>query len=377
MLAVGGDLKNTFCLADGHRAWMSAHLGDMDNLETLSRRSSGRSAPRDDAPASRPGRRRRRPAPRATATGRWAADHAGGRPVVEVQHHHAHVAAVMAEHGRDGPRRVIGVAFDGTGYGDDGAIWGGEVLLADYDGLRARRPPARPSPSPAATPAVRNPCRMALSHLRSAGIPWSDDLAGVRACARRRAAAARPAAGARAWTACPHLEHGPALRRRRLPPRRLPPRRLRGAGRDRARGPRRSAPAGTGGYPFGAPDETGSIDCGPLLRRSWPTCGRAPTPPDVAARFHGAVVALVTDTAVRVCAATGTERGRALGRRVPTRLLVAAAAARCADAGLTVLRHHLVPPTDGGLALGQVASPIVPGPAGHCPRGGPAAGEEH
>ena len=86
-----------------------------------------------------------------------------------VQHHHAHVAAVMAEHGLDGDAPVIGVAFDGTGYGNDGAVWGGEVLLADYKGFTPGRPPRPTCRCPAATPRVRRPYRMALAHLRAAG----------------------------------------------------------------------------------------------------------------------------------------------------------------------------------------------------------------
>ena len=131
-LAVGGDLKNTFCLGDGRYAWLSAHVGDMDDLATLQAFERAEQhleqltgvRPEVLVTDKHPSYRSRQ----------WAELHADGRPVVGVQHHHAHLASVMAEHGYDG-EPVIGFAFDGTGYGDDGAVWGGEVLLAGYDGF--------------------------------------------------------------------------------------------------------------------------------------------------------------------------------------------------------------------------------------------------
>lgn len=114
-------------------------------------------------------------------SGRWAVRNAGGRPLVRVQHHHAHIASALAEHGLDGARRVIGVAFDGTGYGDDGAVWGGEVLLADYAGY-TRFAHLAYVPLPGGDAAVHRPYRMALSHLRAAGIAWDPDLPCAISC---------------------------------------------------------------------------------------------------------------------------------------------------------------------------------------------------
>ena len=133
-LAVGGDLKNTFAVADQKYAWLSQHIGDMDDLATLSAFDAAERhlesltgvAPEILVADSHPGYR-------STA---WAERNAGERPVRTVQHHHAHIAAVMAEHGLDGSQRVLGFAFDGTGYGPDGAVWGGEALLADYKGYQ-------------------------------------------------------------------------------------------------------------------------------------------------------------------------------------------------------------------------------------------------
>ena len=178
-LAVGADVKNAFCLAEGRLAWLSAHVGDMDDLSTQSAFSTAEKQlrsitgvrPEGLAADRHPGYRSRR----------WAFDHADGRPVVEVQHHHAHVASTMVEHGLHGDDEVLGIAFDGTGYGDDGAAWGGEFLAATYASY-ARLAHLSYVDLPGGDAGVRNPCRMALSHLRAAGLPWDDRLPAVRAC---------------------------------------------------------------------------------------------------------------------------------------------------------------------------------------------------
>ena len=178
-LAVGADVTNAFCLAAGRRAWMSGALGNQDDplaqrefaaavehLSTLTGiEPQAVAADRHPAYASR----------------QWALERFAAPDVVEVQHHHAHVASTMAEHGVPDGNRVIGVAFDGAGYGDDGAAWGGEFLLADYRGYERVAHLAYVD-LPGAEAGVRNPCRMALSHLRSAGVPWDPSLPSVRAC---------------------------------------------------------------------------------------------------------------------------------------------------------------------------------------------------
>ena len=187
-LAVGGDLKNTFAVADQKYAWLSQHIGDMDDLATLSAFDSAERhlealtgvRPEIVVADSHPGYR----------STSWAERNAGARPVRSVQHHHAHIAAVMAEHGLDGSQRVLGFAFDGTGYGADGAIWGGEVLLADYKGFQ-RLAQLKYVPLPGGDVSVLRPYRMALSHLSAAGLAWDEDLPPVRACPPRERRALR------------------------------------------------------------------------------------------------------------------------------------------------------------------------------------------
>jgi hydrogenase maturation protein HypF len=178
-MAVGADLKNTLAVADGKYAWLSQHIGDMDDLATLSAFDAAQRHLREltavepevfvaDA----------HPLYRSTA---WAHRNAAGRPVRTVQHHHAHIAAVMAEHGMDGSQQVLGFAFDGTGYGSDAAVWGGEVLLANYKGYQ-RLAQLSYVPLAGGDVSVLRPYRMALAHLWAAGIEWEADLPPVAAC---------------------------------------------------------------------------------------------------------------------------------------------------------------------------------------------------
>ena len=231
-LGVGADVKNTFCLAEGRLAWMSAHVGDMDDLSTLLAFGAAEQhlemltgvSPTVLAADRHPAYRSRR----------WALDHASGRPVEGVQHHHAHVAATMADNQVPDGVRVLGVAFDGTGYGEDGAVWGGEFLVADYRSfvrathLALRRPSGRrrrraqPQPDGALPPAKRR------RRLGSEAAVCAGERPG-------RACAARPAARHRIRL-CSHLEHGPPLRRGRVNRRHLPPGRVRRPGGDGARG---------------------------------------------------------------------------------------------------------------------------------------------
>jgi len=159
ILAVGGELKNTICLTKGRHAFLSQHIGDLENAESYSFFEE----------AIEHLQRILEIRPVAIAydlhpnyfSTRWALAQSG-LPQIGVQHHHAHIASCMAENHLDG--RVIGIALDGTGYGADGRIWGGEVLLADYNSFE-RAAHLAYVPMPGGEAAIREPWRMAVAYL--------------------------------------------------------------------------------------------------------------------------------------------------------------------------------------------------------------------
>jgi hydrogenase maturation protein HypF len=165
VLAVGAQLKNAFCLARCDEATLGAHVGDLDNLETYASfeaavaRLEGFLALRPEVVACD-----LHPLYLSTRYARERAE-ALGVPLVEVQHHHAHAAAAMAEHGLDGP--VLALAWDGTGLGADGAAWGGELLLAER-GRFERLATFRPVALAGGDRAIREPWRIALAALLDA-----------------------------------------------------------------------------------------------------------------------------------------------------------------------------------------------------------------
>ena len=346
-LAVGGELKNAFCLAAGHDAFMSQHIGDMGSVET---QSAFERATRQYAALYQIG------------AGQLAADahpgyhsrhwaEASGRPVRLVQHHHADVAAVMVEHRIPAGERVIGFAFDGTGYGEDGTIWGGEVLVAGYDTF-VRSAHLRQVPLPGGDAAVRKPYRAALAHLWAAGIDWVEDLPPVEAAPdaeravlhrqlerdigcvptssmgrlfdavssllglRHVATYEAQAAMELEWCATAHL--GDARRYRFV-------------------------------------DGGGEIDPGPVLAGIVEDLRSGHPVGVIAAGFHVAVADLITEVAGRLRDETGVDRVALTGGVFQNVLLLSLARRALHERGLQVLTHRIVPPNDGGLALGQAA----------------------
>jgi hydrogenase maturation protein HypF len=162
-LAVGGELKNAICLTKGKNAFMGQHVGDLENLAAYSFFQESilhlqeilKIKPEIIAYDLHP----------AYLSTQWALQQKDTRSIA-VQHHHAHVASCMAEYHISGP--VIGVVLDGTGYGSDAQVWGGEILIADFFGF-TRAAHLEYVPMPGGAQAIREPWRMAVTQLLHAG----------------------------------------------------------------------------------------------------------------------------------------------------------------------------------------------------------------
>jgi hydrogenase maturation protein HypF len=350
VLAVGGELKNTFCLTDGRRAYLSGHIGDMATWETLRaferavhQLTEIRGAPQRFAADLHPGYHTRS----------WAERHADERPLDLIQHHHAHVVSLLAEHGRIG-EPIVGVAFDGTGYGRDETIWGGEILTLGTRSHRfVRAGHLLAVPLPGGDAAVRNPWRMALSQLWMADIDWTPDLAPVAAATADELRVIRSqletgtgcvpcSSMGRLFDAVASLlgvrhhidyEGQAAIELEAL---------AQSAGRTCAL---LSLPLAVG------PD--GIIDPCPMVQTMVSALYAGTTPAILAAAFHQAIAVAVAEVVSQV--ADGTTLVGLTGGVFQNVLLLETCRTRLRQNGFEVLTHHIVPPNDGGLALGQAA----------------------
>ncbi|MFG2408552.1 carbamoyltransferase HypF [Streptomyces brevispora] len=352
-LAVGADLKNACALGEGRYAWLSQHIGDMDDLSTVDALTRTEKH-LEDLTGVAPARLVTDRHPGYHSTG-WARAHAAGRPVRTAQHHHAHIASVMAEHGLGADESVIGIAFDGTGHGDDGAAWGGEVLVAGYASYR-RAAHLGYVPLAGGDASVLRPYRMALAHLHAAGVPWDEDVPAVRACPPEErdvlahqfttgfgcvptSSMGRLFDAVASLTGVRHVVAYEAEAAMEL------------------EGLARTAET-EGGYRFGIRPGTGRepaiVDPGPVVRAVVSDVRAGVPAALIAARFHASVAALVTELADRCRASTGLDTVALGGGVFQNAVLLEATQLGLTERGFTVLRPRLLPPNDGGIALGQL-----------------------
>lgn len=349
ILAVGGEMKNTFCLTRDHFAFLSHHIGDMQNFETLSSFEQGiahferifRIDPAMIAYDLHPDY---------MAT-RYALERSEreGIPAVGVQHHHAHICAAMVENGLEPDTQVLGVAFDGTGFGDDGVIWGGEFLLATYTNYE-RVYHLSSIPMPGGDAAVRNPWRLALAWLERAelrldptipafGVVSDEDIRIVLQQITSGLNTPQTTSMGRLFDAvsslsgiCHHTnyEAQAAIEMEAI-----------------------VDTGERGEYSFRLED--GVIDPVPVIQSVVKDVKSGHSKGRIAARFHNAVALMVQSVCVEARDDSGIEKVVLSGGVWQNMVLLQKTIHGLRKAGFQVLYHRQVPANDGGLALGQAA----------------------
>jgi hydrogenase maturation protein HypF len=349
LVAVGPHLKNTLTLVHGSRAYVSQHIGDLENLETLEHfqatldrlRRLFQVDPRVAVRDLHPGYLSTR-----------VAEELDCLRVLPVQHHHAHVAAVMAEHGVTEP--VIGVAYDGTGYGDDGKVWGAEILHADLHGYE-RLAYLTYAPLPGGDRAIRAPWRTALGYCSlepTASLAFALAFRGVDSAELELAnrQIARGLNSPEASSMGRLFDAAAAV----LGLRRLA--RYEG----QAAMELEALAAGRSGceLPYGIGEDGGGrwvLDPLPLLVTLGERGQSGADAADLAADFHTTVAAATAGLVLRACERVSVGRVALSGGVFQNALLLAHITERLEAAGLTVLVPRALSPNDGAISYGQAA----------------------
>ena len=358
VLACGAELKSTFSLSRGDRAWVGHHIGDLKNLETLTSFREGidhfeRLFAVDPVAVAHDLH------PDYLST-RYALEDRDDLEPVGVQHHHAHLAACLAEHGREDP--AVGAIYDGTGLGSDGTVWGGELLAGGLEGFE-RAGHLWPVRMPGGERAIREPWRMACAWLAAAlgedepalpstlaGAVDPSTWARVAELARTGLASPQTTSAGRLFDAVAALcgvgarvsyEGQAAIELEALADR-----------EERGVYPLEVVTAPPAGA---AADPTFVLDPRPAVRAVAADVGAGVAAPVVSARFHNALADTTADAVAAVAEARGLTTAVLCGGVFANRLLLERAAARLYATGLEVLVPELLPPGDGAISFGQAA----------------------
>jgi hydrogenase maturation protein HypF len=344
ILACGAELKNTFCVAKGGRAWVGHHIGDLQNYETLRSFTEGIEH-FESLFAVRPELVAHDLHPEYLST-KYALEREGVE-TIGVQHHHAHLAACLAEHGESG--QAIGVIFDGTGYGTDGTVWGGELLIGDTRGFE-RAGHLHPVRMPGGERAIRQPWRMACAWLlETAGgePPLPPLLTGaVSEDAWRKVAelAASGLASPVTTSAGRLFDAVAALCGVRAE--------VNYEGQAAIELEAAADPSEREAYPLPGTEVLDARETiGAILR----DLGAGVRVATVAARFHNAVARGAARACAEIAARDGVDVAVLSGGVFQNRLLLERTAEALEREGLRVLVPRLLPPNDGGIAFGQAA----------------------
>lgn len=348
VLAVGAELKAAICLTRDDRAFMSQHIGDLKNASTL------QSLEETIAHLEKVLEIRPEMVAHDLHPDYLSSVYASGLkdvPLAPVQHHHAHMASCMAENGMEG--ETIGVIFDGVGYGLDGTIWGGEFLVGDYRAME-RVGHLRQVAMPGGDAAVREPLRMAISYLHDA---YGDSLYDIPVPALaevnerdRQIYLKMLARGINSplTSSCGRLFDAVAA---------ILGVRSRVSYEGQAAIELEAIAEGSGTdefYPYSIVSTKGQLvlDMRPMIQvvaDDLPHDSKS----DIARRFHNTISMATTDTCGKIRDACGLNRVVLSGGSFQNKLLTEGIYSRLAGDGFDVFTHRLVPPNDGGLALGQ------------------------
>jgi hydrogenase maturation protein HypF len=346
-LAVGAELKNTFCLTRDNYAFISHHIGDLENYETLQSFESGidhfkrlfRIDPQVIAADLHPDYLSTRYA--------QAYSQEKGIPLILVQHHHAHIAACLADNGWDSADPVIGLAFDGTGLGSDGVIWGSEVFIGGYAGF-SRRFHLAEMPLPGGDLSTHTPARIALAYLFASHLDWETDLPSEKfLCSEERTVLRSQLSyhiNTPMTTSMGRLFDAVSA--------------LIGV-RQKASYEGQAAiefenlcdPQETSAYRFDLEED--KILVTPLLEQIYHDWRSNVPNPIISARFHNGLANILLEICQRLRAETSLSTVAFSGGVWQNITLLNKTLARLQQAGFTTLIHRQVPTNDGGICLGQ------------------------
>ncbi len=348
LLATGAELKNAFCLARGKYAFLSHYIGDMENYETLQAFEQG-IAHFERVFQINPQAIACDLHPDYLAT-RYAVQRAEEQklPLIQVQHHHAHLVSCLVDNHYSSEEPLIGIILDGTGYGSDGAIWGGEFLLGNQSGYQ-RMFHLQYVPLPGGDEAVRRVSRIALAHLWSAGYDWEADLPPVEALCEEERTLLRTQLERRINTpltsSMGRLFDAVAA--------------LLGV-RDRVNYEGQAAielenladESEHNFYPFAIREN--EIELRSLWEALLSDWRKGLPPSTISGRFHNGIAQLVLDVAQRIRNVSGVNVVALSGGVWQNALLLKKTIPLLEKSSFEVLTHHRVPANDGGIALGQV-----------------------
>ncbi len=348
ILAVGAELKNTVCLTRGDRAFLSQHVGDLKNLEVYDS-FKGTISHLQSILDVRPEKIAHDLHPDYYST-RYALEESG-LEAFAVQHHHAHLASCLVEHGHAGP--AIGVIFDGVGYGDDGHVWGGEFLVGDLMKYE-RVGHFQYQPMPGGDLATRQPWRMALSYLLTACGHLQvapDTFKGITENELQLVAQANEKGiNAPLTSSCGRLFDAVSaiLGLRQT---------VSFEGQAAMELEMIADPRQASHYPYELAEGEGQIifDPKPLIRSLVDDLVSGLDKAIIAGRFHYTLSIMIAEVCVTIRQRTSLNKVALSGGVFQNCLLTELTVARLEKAGFKVLTHSLVPPNDGGISLGQAA----------------------